>query len=475
MRRTRIKVGSGRSGGALLISIIATMVIAGMTAAMLTVSTASHRENRAATDEIRALYAAEAGLTRTIVGLRAGTQAATFGTTTTVVPFGKGGFWGSVVDHGDGTYTVDVFGRSGAADRGIEAVLTSQLNPIYSHALFAGNSGGDPTYSLDLGGCGDQADSVIGNVYSGNEIQMSCDAAVNGTLRAAGGIRGSDGEEGITQPIPDIAGMDYQHNHDFDVAQMFAAATWERNAAGGMAWQVPESNPAHIFRKNPSDRVENTRLTSKDDYFLEDPYEPVSADRNQNGRNAYHITLSGTGGSPGPSGNQKVYYVDGNLWLHNKRTFSFKLYTPSNPGLRVTFIVRGNIYFGDNLFYKNKNKDGIAFVAIKDENEPDSGNIYFGDPAFGTLREMNAFMFAENNFYDTNLDASGSSQVLVHGNMTAGNQVAIDRDYDGAHSKLTVELDDRIMSGRLALPGLPGFDQGGLDFTLASWREIPVP
>ena len=39
-------------------------------------------------------------------------------------------------------------------------------------------------------------------------------------------------------------------------------------------------------------------------------------------------------------------------------------------------------------------------------------------------------------------DAAGSKTVTVHGNMTAGNQVRIERDFHGQHSKLTVDFDD---------------------------------
>src|SRR5690606_32174287 len=95
------------------------------------------------------------------------------------------------------------------------------------------------------------------------------------------------------------------------------------------------------------------------------------------------------------------------------------------------------------------------FIAMKDPKVEDSGNVYFGDPVFGTLKQMNAFMYAENNFYDLNLDASGSAQVLLHGNMTAGNHVEIDRDYGPKHTKLTVDFDDRIATGQLEMPSLP--------------------
>jgi hypothetical protein len=152
-----------------------------------------------------------------------------------------------------------------------------------------------------------------------------------------------------------------------------------------------------------------------------------------------------------------------------------KFYHPEKDGLRLTFVVKGNIYISDNLFLLNKNKDGIALIAMKDDKVDDSGNIYFGDPEFGTLREMNAFMFAENNFYDYNLDAKGSEVVTVRGNMTAGNKVDVKRDYLGQHTKLVVEFDDRISSGDLDLPGLPSVksdDGGGKNYQILSWNRV---
>jgi hypothetical protein len=88
---------------------------------------------------------------------------------------------------------------------------------------------------------------------------------------------------------------------------------------------------------------------------------------------------------------------------------------------------------------------------------------------------MNAYMFAENNFYDYNLDAAGSAQVTVNGNMTAGNQVLINRDYGTQHSKLSVNFDDRISTGAITLPGLPGSDPGEGSYRVASWREVAHP
>jgi len=463
-----------RRGGALLTSLIAVVVLAGMTAAMLSMSVASNEEHRASSSRIDSLYIAEAGLSEAVAMLNANGVAGQVGSPTAPLAFsGNGTYWSTTVDNGDGTFTIQSIGQVESSARGVEAVMLSNDNTVFDNALFAGNTSGDPLYALDFGGSGNQADEITGDVYSGGDIDISGDASFYGDLRAAGTINGPGGEEGIGQGAPDIAGMDYENNNDFDVASAFAAATYESNAAGGSAYQLPEDDPNHIFRLNPSDRTSDTSATEKDDYFLEDPYEKVRTDPNMNGKDAYHITLSGSGGQPGPDGNEKVYYIDGNLWIHNKQTYSFKLYT-NGDHTHVTFVVKGNIYFSDNLFYQNKEKDGVAFIAMKDDQVDDSGNIYFGDPVFGTLEHMDAFMYAENNFYDNNLDAQGSAEVTVVGNMSAGNQVLINRDYGNQHSKLTVEWDPRISDGTIALPGLPGMDAGADGYTMLSWREIPA-
>ena len=187
------------------------------------------------------------------------------------------------------------------------------------------------------------------------------------------------------------------------------------------------------------------------------------------------ITLSGHNGKPGKNGSDLIYYVDGNLWIHNLNIYSFTLLTQSGTPGKLTIVVKGNIYFSDNILYNNPADDGLAFIALEDENVGDSGNIYFGDPSFGTLERMDAFMFAQNNFHDNNLSATGSAKVTVNGNMTAGNQVRITRDWEDEHSKLTVNFDNRLSNGTLRLPGLPGLSMGGRDWAVTVWHEIATP
>jgi hypothetical protein len=472
---SRIQDKNSERGSALVVAVIATVVCAGMASALLAVGGSSKKEHVASADHMKALYVAEAGLADGISTLTNGGVPA-LGDAATPVSFSDGSYFGSAVDNGDDTTTLTVFGTSHGQTRGVEAVVLKSSDGVYANALFAGNSSGNPTYRMKFGGLRTQADHIGGSVYSGGSVQVTGNAAIDGTIRAVGAISGAGGETGHTQPIPDLQAMNYAVNHDIDVKAAFNTATYASSSAyGGSAWKLPESNPAHIFRKNPSDRSANTSSTAKDDYFLEDVYEPINTSAAINANAGSHITISGIGGEPGPNGNELVYYIDGNLWIHNNNAYSFTLWNSTGTPIKVTFVVKGNIYISDNIFYHDEHADGLALIAMKDSSVTDSGNIYFGDPSFGTLEYMDAFMYAENNFLDTNLSATGSARVTVHGNMTAGNQVLINRDFGTQHSKLTVNYDSRIWDGTLQLPGLPTASGSGSAWSVASWREVAVP
>jgi hypothetical protein len=109
-----------------------------------------------------------------------------------------------------------------------------------------------------------------------------------------------------------------------------------------------------------------------------------------------------------------------------------------------------------------------------------SGNIYFGDPGSGTVEHFESFMYAENNFYATNLNSTGASggtqKVEVFGNMTAGNQVKIVRDQFDKNGRpatyipLKVQLDLKIKNRGTQPPALPAAPStnGGLWFVATS-------
>lgn len=466
-----------RRGTATVIGLFTTIMLVGLSGAILTISLSSSREQAAAKNRHKAFFVANSGLSHAVANFSVGTYD-DLGAPAAPVEFSDGGYWASVVDNGDETYTITSTGLVGRQEATIEAVIRAVSGGIFDNALFAGNSSGDLLYRLTLGGDGGEADEVNGDVYSGGNVHVWGDAAVNGMVRANGVISGGTGEANdVAQPIPDLQAPAYETTADFDVRAMFLAdARYQSSVAGGMAWQLGPQSPAHIFRLNPSDRTTELNHTEKDDFFLEDPYEPMAVDRYQDGTDPYKISLAGVGNAPGPNGNDRVYYVDGNLWLHNKKAYSFQFDSPEAAGIQVTFVVKGNIYFSDNLFYDDLQRDGVAFIAMKDDAVDDSGNIYFGDPEFGTLRHMQAYMYAEDTFLDVNLDETGSTVVEVDGIMSAGNHVSIVRDFNDHHTKLQVDFDDRVSTGALELPGLPPLSGGdGPGYEILSWRELVTP
>jgi hypothetical protein len=454
--------------------IVITTVLTVVAGAALTITASSVNEVESEQSEIQALYMAEAAVNAAVAEFRridalGGEVPERIGAPDDPARMQDGAWWTEIQYNGDGSYTLNATGASGNANRTLSVVLESNLPDPFDQAMFAGNLSGDELYALELGGTGGQADRIVGDVYSGGDVVLSGDADITGTATAGGTITGMAGETGVEMTVPPVLEVDFETFHDVDVALAFVGAPRVYDDAGGTAGQLPESHAAHIFRLNPSDRTSDTNGTVKDDYFLEDPYEQVHTDPNQNGKDAYTVTI------PAEFTN-KVYFVDGNLWLHNRYTYSLKLFTPGGD-TRVTFVVKGNVYFSDNLFYNNKYQDGVAFIALADPEVDDSGNIYFGDPVFGTMRHADALMFAEKDFYDKNLDAMGTEYVTINGNMTAGNQIAIDRDYklgngSVAHTRLEITFDDRQKSGALNLPGIPTEWDFPPAFEVLSWREV---
>lgn len=464
-----------RRGAATVAAVAGVMMLFTLAMSMMVLATRAKSERLAVVHRNEARGIADSGVSHAVARLIAGDDT-DIGAPGAPLAFSDGAYRVELTPEVDGSYVLTSIGYAHGEQVAIHAVAAPAAGGLFDNAVFAGNSSGDPTYVLEFGGTGAQADDIQGNVFSGGDVLVQDDAVVNGDIEAAGAVLGAIGSTGMKQPIPDLEAMDYANTADFDVQALFASATLESHDAGGEADQVSEDNPAHIFRRNPSDRTSETSSTTKDDYFLEDPYETVGIDAAQDGSDPYGITLSGLGAEPGPDGNRAVYYIDGNLWLHNKQSFSFAIEHNEANGIQVAFVVLGNIYFSDNLFYDDPDMDGVLFIALDDPDEPDSGNIYFGDSEFGTLEEMHAYMYAENDFLDVNMDAAGSKEVHLHGIMSAGNQVQIERDFEDAHSKLSVQFDDRVSTGVLDMPGVPlmsGADDPA--FSVVFWRETALP
>jgi len=105
-----------------------------------------------------------------------------------------------------------------------------------------------------------------------------------------------------------------------------------------------------------------------------------------------------------------------------------------------------------------------------------SGNVFFGDPGSGTVEHFESFLFAQNNFYATNLDsttASGGTQRLeIYGNMAAGEEIIINRNTKTAgYIPLNLTFDP-LISGGGNLPDLPKPKNSSTQpWTIQSWKQ----
>lgn len=105
-----------------------------------------------------------------------------------------------------------------------------------------------------------------------------------------------------------------------------------------------------------------------------------------------------------------------------------------------------------------------------------SGNVYFGDPGSGTVEHFESFLYAQNNFYATNLDSTkgsgGTQKVEIYGTMAAGNKVLINRNTANAgYIPLNLTFDPLIKNGG-NLPDLPvPKTSSALPWTIQSWTQ----
>jgi hypothetical protein len=296
--------------------------------------------------------------------------------------------------------------------------------------------------------------------------------------------------------------------HDYAVSA--AAFT---NAGGNGKIIANTNNPCHIFvrnvRQSPPgagndytpyretlggvtirsreyNTVTNNAGQRVDDYFLEDPtdstYNTIPGETlaiAKNDDNRTHTILINVP----PKDNVKVYYVEGNVFLHATPTYALRF---KNPGTRITVVAKGNITISDEFYYNaqyatnlqysamnstvvNNPSDALCLIALKNPACTNSGNIYIGDTAYGTGGSIHAMLYAENNFVDNNINTVDQQFISVFGNMTAGNLVDIKRATGSGYyrTRLDATLDERVrdsaLAGKTIVPGLPhpeGYDDG---------------
>ena len=432
---------------------------------------------------------------------------------------------------GNGGYRVDVYtdvypgyaiacGTAGNEQKRIK-VERSFLSPPYEHAIYSCNLSGQ-NWVLELRGTGvpqdvgggrenGGKDIVNGDMYVDGDVKMYGESTVNtplapntyelnGDVSATGSIDVTDSasisgaaQTGVEKRgAPDLVAMNYKINNTHNVSKVFAD---EGVSSGHLSWDHELYN---VVVKNPGDRVTECATTSGDDYFLE----PASG---------FIAGTSKDGATPLDLGNDdRIYYVDGNVWIHSPQTFGFAL------NGKATIVATGNIYICDNTVYAN-NESLLGLVALGEYDSGDQlvsgGNIYFGDPRFGTTYTVSGLMFAGNDFLYNTDSVTGEAQepetgFTVNGNFAAINQVSVWRDWyntDGTgdaksayfdtstgqwidtdvgsvltateintlrHYQMIVNYDDRVRNSETQPTGLPR--GGGTIFNgITNWEELP--
>lgn len=512
-----------RNKGMVLPVVITIVVIITIVAfALLTLAEQEIIQTRIETDKTRAFYYAEAGLAKLSESLQ---RVITNDLDDSFEESIEQGEFRVDVNTGGTIYTAISTGVSGVVQKKIRVKLNFLAIP-FEHAVYAMNNSGS-VWAFQLRGTGNPIpqgssgknekggkDAINGNVFVDGDMylyeqssinsaplpnawNLNGDAAATGSINVLGsaaisGQRNPNTQE--PQPI-DITEMDYANYNTHNVSQIFQSA----GVTGGY---LPSGDVLrNIFVKNPSDRTKECESTPNDDYFLE----PMAATGGGSPKDA---------STPVSLGADTIYYVDGDLWIHNLSTYGF------NVSGKATIIATGNIHICDNIKYADSNS-ALGLVALGKYDNSGSrisgGDIFFGDPRYGTMYTVSAMMFAANDFL-YNHDAvfrkaaEPTTGFIVNGSFAAMNKVIVERDWytkDGGsgndskmaaparfdaavgkwfnsetglalsatevnslrHYQMIVNYDDRVRSSETQPLGLPR-GKGKIFAGFSNWEEL---
>lgn len=433
-----------RNGFALPIIIALLLIFCLLGFSVLFVAQQETVLGRIEADKVRAFYLAEAGLAKmqqllrqqdTIPDSNNGEPALCIGET-----FEIGGFTVSLITSEKPCYAIAT-GTSGNISKKIRLDVDF-LAPPLEHAIYGMNQTGiDWDFQLrgkgnpvpfGSGGRRGGKDIVNGNIFVDGDAYLYEESSVNqapapnpydlkGDVKATGIISENDSANisgttsaNIKEPgIVDLIMMDYANSNTHNVGKIFA------DAKVSSGYLPKGSELRDVFVKNPGDRNKECKTTSGDDYF----FEPSGG---------FIEGTDFTAETPLHAGKNRVYYIDGDLWIHSKNdTYGF------NMDGTATIVVTGDIHICDNLAYADEESMlGLVALGKYDSygNLISGGNIYFGDPTYGTMYITSGMMFAANNFlFNTNPITSEKAEPVtgftVYGNFAAMGKVDIVRDW----------------------------------------------
>jgi len=459
---------NSETGAILPIVIILTLALTITGLALLSAGVMENSLVRREIHKNQAFYLAEAGIERLSVKLYAGEHGnikeleevsggvnGNYRPAITPTTLGNGHYW---VEYYDGNppddlpYAISIGqtlkGAEVTGEKKVKVTLPFLAEP-YEHAVYAAGLY-SPDWDLELRGTDPRhrsgryeyggKDTIEGDIYANADVNLYEEAWVDpppapNTYGLLGEVNST--QEIIKHPgfnghapdelcheyvepilIPDLRGMNYAENNTHDVAQIF-------EDEGIFSGNLPPGHELYdVVKKNDPERSSHCSSTPGDDYFFRPAHIGEVGD-------------SYTAPTPLDLGEDRVYYVDGDVWFDSSPTYGF---TVSG---KATIVATGHIHVGDNIVYAD-DESLLALVALGNYDEEgeliSGGNVYFGDPLFGTTYTVSAFMFAGNNFFynvgstDPDDYQRPDTGFNIFGNWVAVNEVSVIRDwYETGH------------------------------------------
>jgi hypothetical protein len=214
MRIRNVRGGSS-AGTTLVMTLVCIGALSTMSVALLAVTLASSREQRATKDKIRAEYVAEAGLAAAVVARQSGGNGA-LGNVDAPVALGDSRYWVEVTEVNADLITLTSTGFDDRDGARLELTLRREIDSIWEWAAF-----GDDFTSLDSNARVDSYDSTLGtyasqfngtfalengNVGSNGNVMLNSNAHIWGDATPGPGgttqVTGNAIVEGSTSPSP---------------------------------------------------------------------------------------------------------------------------------------------------------------------------------------------------------------------------------------------------------------------------------
>ena len=190
---------TSQNGSALILALIVLMIVAALSASMLSISTAKIRESEAGFDNLKAFYIAEAGINDAIAEISASKDYHLDGLGNVSGTFDGGHYTITAKNNGDRTWTLTAGGFYGNCSRSLQIIIAQRKSGSFQYLAFGNERTtvrGNPLCDSYDSAFGTYACQVNENhARSDGSVASNDDIVVSGTVRIYGNTTpGPEGE-----------------------------------------------------------------------------------------------------------------------------------------------------------------------------------------------------------------------------------------------------------------------------------------